>query len=228
VKRIVVLLTVTVALLLVTPALAAGLSISPPSVEFDVPAEGSTEVEFFVYDFTGDLGISLENIPLTVEPTTVPVTAKEGGTRVVLTFYGDESLGSKIFEGKIRFLAMTGGMVAMGIKVRATVTNLVEGKTPVLATPGESPPPAPAPAASTPPAPSLPAPSLPAPETPATTPPAPSTPAQETPATTPPAPTPPLPPQPKTELPILLLAGIAAGTVIVITLIVVLARRPRY
>jgi len=162
------------------PVLAQGLGISPPSVEFDVPADGSSQVEFLVYDFTGDLEISLEDIPLTVEPTTVPVTAKEEGTKVVLTFYGDESLGSKTYEGKIRFLAMTGGMVAMGIKVKATVNHIA----------GE-----------------------PLPE---------EVPAEEAPAT-------PGPPPAKTaEWPILPLAGIAAGTAIIITLIVVLARRRRY
>jgi len=145
------LIAVTLMGLWTAPVLAAGLNISPPTVEFDVPADGSSRVEFLVYGFTGDLQISLENIPLRVEPTTVPVTAKEGGTRVVLTFYGDESLGSKIYQGKIRFRALTGGSVAMGIKVRATVTNLVKGETPVLAPPEESPPPpTPAPTAPVP------------------------------------------------------------------------------
>jgi len=205
VKRFVALFAAVILIVLcAVPALAAGLSISPPSVEFDVPANGSTEVEFLVCDFTGDLEISLEDIPLRVEPTTVPVTAKEGGTRVVLTLYGDEFLGSKIYEGKIRFLAKTGGMVAMGIKVRATVTNLVEGETPVLATPEESLPPAPAPAEQAPP--------------------------EELPEGSTAVGEPITPPLPSgtTELPILPLAGIAAGTAIVITLIVVLARRPRY
>ena len=197
-KRFIGLLTaVTLVVLCAAPALAAGLTISPPSVEFDVPANGSNQVEFLVYDFTGELQISLEDIPLRVEPATVSVTAKEEGTRVVLTLYGDQSLGSRIYEGKIRFLAMTGGTVAMGIKVRATVTNLVEGETPVLAAPTEG-----------------------------SQPPVSQEPAEE-------APTPPVPPGPPapsstTELPILLLAGIAAGTIIVITLIVVVARRSRY
>ena len=193
-KRFIGLLTaVTLMVLCAAPALAAGLTISPPSVEFDVPANGSNQVEFLVYDFTGELQISLEDIPLRIEPATVSVTAKEEGTKVVLTLYGDQSLGSRIYQGKIRFLAMTGGTVAMGIKVRATVTNLVEGETPVLATPEGSQPPV----------------------------------SQEP---TEEAPTPPAPPAPSstTELPILLLAGIAAGTIIVITLIVVVARRPRY
>jgi len=224
VKRfIAVFAAIILIVLCATPALAAGLSISPPSVELDVPADGSAKVEFLVYDFTGDLNISLENIPLKVGPTTVPVTAKEGGDRVVLTLYGDESLGSRIYKGKIRFLAMTGGTVAMGIKVKATVTNLVEGKTPVLATPEESQPPAPAPAASTPPVPSPPVPSPPAP-----TPPIPPVPTLPVPSTPAPAPAPPPAPAPSQPFPVILVAGIAAGTAIVITIIVVVARRPRY
>lgn len=187
-KRFIALfVTVILIVLCAAPALAAGLSISPPSVEFDVPAGGSTEVEFLVYDFNGDLEISLEGIPLEVEPTTVPVTAKVEGTEVVLTFYGDESLDSQVFNGKIRFLAMTGGTVAMGIKVRATVNHIASGQ-PLLEVTSPVPEEAP-PEAS-------------APQAPATT---------ET-----------------AELNIPLLAGIAAGTAIVITLIVVLARRRRY
>jgi len=208
-----------------TPALAAGLRISPPSVELDVPADGSSEVEFLVYDFTGDLGISLENIPLRVEPTTVPVTAKEEGTRVVLTFYGDESLGSKIYEGKIRFLAMTGGTVAMGIKVRATVTNLVEGQTPVPATPEESQPvtetSAPEEASTEEVTETLPEESPSGAQV--------VEPSQEVEKTSPEQ-TSPVPPPAlgKTEWPILPIVGIAAGAAIVITLIIVIARRRRY
>lgn len=222
-KRFIGLLTaVTLMVLCAAPALAAGLTISPPTVEFDVPADGVAEVEFLVYDFTGDLQISLENIPLTVEPTTVPVTAKEEGTRVVLTFYGDETLGSKIYQGKIRFLAMTGGTVAMGIKVRATVTNLVEGETPVLATPeGSQPvtyisPPEEATAEEA-------TETLPEEGTSGAQVVAPPL-EETTPEKTSPTPS----PSPgKTEWPVLPIAGIAAGTIIAVTLIVVLVRRPR-
>ena len=193
-KRFIGLLTaVTLMVLCAAPVLAAGLGISPPSVEFDVPADGSTEVEFLVYDFTGDLQISLENIPLRVEPTIAPVTAKKEGTRVVLTFYGDESLGSKIYQGKIRFLAMTGGSVAMGIKVRATINHIASGQ-PVPEATEETP----------------------VPEAPPPAPPGP-----------PPGP-PPAATSGTTEWPIIPLAGFAAGTAIVITLIVVFARRKRY
>lgn len=195
-KKFIGLLTaVTLMVLWTAPVLAAGLSISPPTVEFNVPADGSTEVEFFVYDFTGDLQISLEDIPLRVEPTTVPVTAKEEGTRVVLTFYGDESLGSEIYEGKIRFLAMTGGTVAMGIKVRATVNHIATGQPEEVASGPEESPPEQAPPEQTPTGESE----------------------QSSPT-----------PSEGSSFPVLPVAGIAAGTVIIITLIIVIARRYQY
>lgn len=115
-------------LLCAIPALAQGMGISPGTVEFDVPADGSATVEFLVHDFSGDLEISLEDIPLRVEPETVHVTASEGGTPVELTFYGDPSLSSQVISGKIRFLALTGGTVATGIKVRATINHIVAGQ----------------------------------------------------------------------------------------------------
>ena len=195
-KRFIALFAVVILMALcAAPALAAGLTISPPSVEFDVSADGSGQVEFLVYDFNGDLEISLENIPLRVEPTTVPVTAKEEGTRVVLTFYGDEFLGAQVFNGKIRFLAMTGGTVAMGIKVKAIINHIAAGPLPEESIVEESPTSQEAlPAPPVPPAPALPG--------------------------------PPLAPAKTTEWPIL--AGIASGTAVVITLIVVLVRRRQY
>lgn len=167
---------VVVALLCAVPVLAAGFSISPASIEFDVPASGSTTVEFLVYDFGGDLEISLEDIPLRVEPEKVSVVASEEGTPIELTFYGDESLGSQVFNGKIDFLAISGGNIAFGIKVKATVTHISIAQTPA--------------------------------------------PLQQAPAVPPPSGT--------TGWPILPLAGIIAGTAIVITLIIKLVRRRRY
>lgn len=129
------------------PVGAQSLQLSPASVEVDVPADGSSQVEFLVYDFAGELEISLENIPLTVEPEKVSVSATTQGSKVVLTLYGDQTLGLETYQGYIRFLARTGGMVAMGIKVRATVNHIVEDKPPPSndGTHDESPPAIPVP-----------------------------------------------------------------------------------
>lgn len=189
-KRIVAAFAVAVMALLITvPVLAAGFSISPASIEFDVPADGSTTVEFLVYDFGGDLEISLENIPLRVEPEKVSVVASEEGTPIELTFYGDESLGSQVFKGKICFLAISGGNIAFGIKVKATVNHAP------IAPPPEETPPEQTPQETAPPGEALPS------------------------EATPPG---------SSSFPVLPVAGIAAGTAIVITLIIVFARRRKY
>lgn len=225
-RKVFALLIITVLLAgWATPVLADGFGISPPQIEFEVPAEASQEVEFMVYNFTGELKVSLENIPLRVEPTVVPVEAPAGGIQISLTFYGDESLGSKIYQGKIRFLASTGSMVATGIKVRATVTNLVEGETPVLVEP----------AATLPASSGQQETSSPSPES--------QNPSGESQGVTilPPSgnpesgtsgtPTPPVPPSPNGgngDLPVVAIIGIIAGAVVVIVLIIVIVRRPKY
>jgi len=193
-KRFVgILAAVVIVLLLASPALAASLGISPSHVELEVPGDGSTTANFKVYYFSGDLEISLVDIPLTVEPQTLHIEPSSEPVEIQLTIHGDESLGSQIYNGYIRFLGMSGGTVAVAVKVKAEVTNAVEGQ---------------------------PVPEKPSPE---------ETPPQESPP--PPASeetAPPPAPAKTTEWRIVPLAGIAAGTVIVITLIVVLARRRRY
>ena len=193
-KRFVgILAAVVMMLLLASPVLAASLGISPSHVELEVPGDGSTTANFKVYYFSGDLEISLVDIPLTVEPQTLHIEPSSEPVEIQLTIHGDESLGSQIYNGYIRFLGMSGGTVAVAVKVKASVTNMVEGQplsekpSPEETPPQESPPP----------------------------------PASEETA-------PPPAPAKTTEWRIVPLAGIAAGTVIVITLIVVLARRRRY
>lgn len=188
--------------LLVSPALAAALGISPSHVELEVSGDGSTTADFKVHYFSGDIKVSLIDIPLTVGPQTLHIEPSGEPVDIELTIYGDESLGSQVYNGYIRFLGMSGETVAVAVRVKASVTHIVEGQpVPKESSPEETPPPeSPSPAP---------------PESPPEEPPVPPEQAPEEAPTT-------------TELPILLLAGIAAGTAIVITLIVVLARRPRY
>jgi len=209
-KRIISLVVVVMMALLLfaTPAFAAtvSLNISPPNVEFSVAADGSTKVEFFVYDFTGKVNISLEDLPLKVEPTTVSVTKKEAGDKVVLTFSGDSSK-SGVFDGKIRFLAVTSGMATAGVKVKAKVT--VEGKgQPVSEKPA---------VVALPPKPTSPEPTAP-PVPIISVPPVPQ-------VTSEPPLLPPYPP--KAEFPIIPIAGIAGGVLVAVILIVTLIRRRR-
>jgi hypothetical protein len=224
-KRTLAVLAAVIIVLLLSGNTAFGtsLGVSPSSIEVEVPAEGTATVSFQVHYFSGDIQVSLVDIPLKVEPETLHVDSSSKPTDVKLTLYGDESLGSKIYKGYIRFLGTSGGMVGVAVRAKATVTNLVAGETPVLAPPEppQSSSPAQPEAASPSPASEQSEPQsqgvtiLPSPEGQAS----------EEPTT------PLLPPSPEggsSELPILPIVGIAAGALIVITLIIVIARRPRY
>ena len=137
-KRVITCLVAGMMLLgLCSPVLAASMGVSPSSIEIDVPVNGSTKATFYVSsDFDGELQISLEDIPLEIEPETVPL--KSGETAEFdLTFYGDESLGLQTFTGKIRFIGMSGGMVAPGIKVKAKITQVGAVQLPPEETPPE-------------------------------------------------------------------------------------------
>lgn len=143
---------VLLVLLLASPVMAASLGISPTHTELEVPGDGSTVANFKVYYFSGDLKVSLEDIPLSVEPQTIHIERSSEPVDIELTIYGDDSLGTQVFDGYIRFLGMSGGTVAVAVKVGAKVTNygsgttMVEGQIPEEPT-EESSPPAPAPPA---------------------------------------------------------------------------------
>jgi hypothetical protein len=117
------------------PALAASLGMSPSKVDVTVPADGSRRVDMTAYYYTGDVEITLENIPLTVTPETIHVEAADNPQPFSFTIHGDPSLGSRIYDGYIRFQGMSGEMIAIAVKVKARVTNLVAGEEPVLVTP---------------------------------------------------------------------------------------------
>lgn len=146
-KFIGILATVVIVLLLASPVLAASLGISPSHTELEVPGDGSATANFKVHYFSGDIKVSLVDIPLEVEPETLHIEPSSEPVEIELTIYGDQSLGSQVYDGYVRFLGMSGETVAIAVKVKAKITHIVEGQpvpeateeTPVP----EAPPPAP-------------------------------------------------------------------------------------
>jgi hypothetical protein len=121
-------LLVLIPLLLAAPVLAASLGISPSHTQLEVPGNGSATADFQVYYFTGDLQVSLVDIPLRVEPETIHVESSDEPADIQLTIYGNETLGSHTYDGYVRFLGMTGETVAVAVKVKATVNHTVAGQ----------------------------------------------------------------------------------------------------
>ncbi len=106
---------------------AEALGIGPPSFELDLQMGGLNSTAFYITSdgLTGQLIVGLEDLPFRVDPPTVNMSSSDVNTPVELTFYGNETLMPGVYEGKVTFLAYTGGFVAMGIKIRAKI-NLLE------------------------------------------------------------------------------------------------------
>ena len=119
---------IALVLVLTGSVVAASLGVSPSSVELEVPADGSATANFQVHYYLGDVKISLVDIPLTVEPETIYVDALAEPVDIEVTVHGDPSLGSQVYDGYIRFLGMSGETISVAVKVKAKMTNVVEGQ----------------------------------------------------------------------------------------------------
>ncbi|MFC1947577.1 hypothetical protein ACFLXY_06640 [Chloroflexota bacterium] len=109
-------------------ALAASLGVSPSNIEVEVPADGSSQIDLQVHFYKGDVQVSLVDIPLRIEPEIFQVDALEEPEDINLTIYGDKSLGSQVYEGYIRFMGVSNEMIAIAVKIRGTITHIVEGE----------------------------------------------------------------------------------------------------
>jgi hypothetical protein len=107
---------------------AEALGIGPSSFELDLHMEGSNSTTVYVTSdgLTGELIVGKESLPFRVEPSTINMTSGDANMPVEITFYWNETLDPGVYEGKVTFLAMTGGFVAVGIKIRAKINLLGE------------------------------------------------------------------------------------------------------
>ena len=113
-------------LTIASPALALSLGVSPTHVELEVTGNDSTVVNVNIHYFDGDVEISLVDIPLRVEPSIIHVEALDEPVVVELTIYGNNSLGSQVYDGYIRFIAVSGGAATGGVQIIAKVTNMTD------------------------------------------------------------------------------------------------------
>lgn len=123
-KRFISVLIVVIAVMafVAIPASAASLGISPSHIEIEVPEGGSTSVNFQVHYFSGELRVSLVDIPLEVEPEVFHIVSSP--TDIIVTFH-DTILGPQEYDGYVRFLGMSGDTVALAVNIGAKVTVLL-------------------------------------------------------------------------------------------------------
>jgi hypothetical protein len=133
-KRFISALIIAAVLVVLTaiPVSAASLGISPSKIDIEVPGGGSTPVNFQVHYFTGELSVSLVDIPLEVEPTVFHITSSPED--IVVTFR-DNTLNPQEYDGYVRFLSTGNATVGLAVNIIARVTvelsaNIVEKPTP--------------------------------------------------------------------------------------------------
>ena len=107
---------------------AKALGIGPPSFELDLQMDGSNSTTVYLLSdgLEGELIIGSENLPFRVEPSKINMSKEDNYRPVELTFYGNETLESGVYEGMVTFIAQTGGFVSLGIKIRAKINLLGE------------------------------------------------------------------------------------------------------
>ncbi len=117
-------------LILIPLPRAEALGIGPPSFVIYLHVDGSNSTTFYITSdgLEGQLIVGMENLPFRVDPPRVNMSKDDVNVPVELTFYGNETLEPGVYEGKVTFLAYTGGFVAMGIKIRAKINLLDEAQ----------------------------------------------------------------------------------------------------
>ena len=105
---------------------AEALGIGPTSFEMDLQIDGSNSTTFYITSdgIIGELIVGKETLPFRIEPSTINMTSDDENMPVEITFYGNRTIEPGVYEGKVTFLAMTGGFVAVGIKVKAKINLL--------------------------------------------------------------------------------------------------------
>ena len=88
----------------------------------------STTVYITSDGLMGELIVGKEDLPFRIEPSRINMTRDEVNVPVEITFYGNETLEPGVYEGMVTFIAYTGGFVAVGIKIRATINLLSEAQ----------------------------------------------------------------------------------------------------
>jgi len=109
---------------------AEALGIGPPSFALNLQMDGSNSTTFYITSdgLEGQLIVGMEDLPFRVDPPRINMSKNDMNMPVELTFYGNETLEPGVYEGKLTFLAYTGGFVAVGIKIRAKINLLDESQ----------------------------------------------------------------------------------------------------
>jgi acid phosphatase type 7 len=109
--------------------------ISPVSLSINVDPNGSHRFNMTITSSHDALiHIDTENLPFEVKPAMLQIQASEQPQRFDLELFGNKAIANGEYEGKLTFLRDAGDQVAIGIKIKTTVSqageesNLIDGE----------------------------------------------------------------------------------------------------
>jgi acid phosphatase type 7 len=101
--------------------------ISPVSLSINVDPKGSHRFDMTITSSQDALiRIDTENLPFEVKPTSLQILASEHPQRFELELFGNKAIANGEYEGKLTFLRDAGDQVAIGIKIKTTVSQAGE------------------------------------------------------------------------------------------------------
>jgi predicted phosphodiesterase len=106
----------------------ADFRVSPVSLNIEVDRGGSAHFDVRIRSSDdGQVQIDTEDLPFEVEPATLPIHGSEQAQTVELKLFGNEAIPNGEYEGKLTVLRDAGDNVALGVKVKTTVSQIGEG-----------------------------------------------------------------------------------------------------
>lgn len=119
--------TVTIEPMLQNPKV--DFRVSPVSLNIDVDRGGSHRFKMrMTSSHDAQIYVDTEGLPFQVKPSTLWIQGSEQAQRVELELFGNQAIPDGEYEGKLTFLRDVGGHVALGVKVRTTVSQTGEAE----------------------------------------------------------------------------------------------------
>ena len=102
----------------------SGFAVGPAQLDVSVPSNGSNSTYIYITSYVeGELVVGTENLEFSIEPATIPISSTDRNRKVELTVYGNSSLATGEYSGKLTLLLYTGNNVAHGVKINTDITQ---------------------------------------------------------------------------------------------------------
>lgn len=103
---------------------SSGFAVAPARLDVAVPERGTASAYVYITShLDGELLIDTEGIPFRVEPESISLSNTDRNREVELLIHADPAVPGGEYTGKLTFLALGDGNLALGIKIDVSITK---------------------------------------------------------------------------------------------------------